>query len=358
MEYLDANMIYNQGSVPIESSAQENWWLHEPGYSDSAHRLSFPGYTGGNLLDQANPAVDDWFKNYVQAHYNSYPALMMDDTSASLSGEVYGSGYSSSEEITSDAALQAAHEQMAGALTHTDGTPFMQIDNTLSANPNLTTPFPLLGDPSSVTGIIGEGVPEDDGVLTSYYSTLLDDMAYVDHTENDFVVLLSHDTAGSLQSRRVQAATVLLGYSPGHTVSWSALETNNENLSVWPEEGVVPIDPVQSMGEPRGRGCFSATGAICSVGGHNDLEVANGVYRREFGACYNQGAGFGPCAALVNTTGAPVTVKASWLTQTYRSEITMQGGDVQSGGTVDLAGGPFTAGATTIPADDALLLSA
>jgi hypothetical protein len=35
----------------------------------------------------------------------------------------------------------------------------------------------------------------------------------------------------------------------------------------------------------------------------------------------------------------------------------MNGGDVQSGGTINLTGTPFTAGTTTIPADDAILLS-
>jgi hypothetical protein len=35
----------------------------------------------------------------------------------------------------------------------------------------------------------------------------------------------------------------------------------------------------------------------------------------------------------------------------------MNGGDVQSGGTVDLTGASFTPGSTTVPADDAILLS-
>jgi hypothetical protein len=52
----------------------------------------------------------------------------------------------------------------------------------------------------------------------------------------------------------------------------------------------------------------------------------------------------------------PVTVKSSWLTQSYGHQITMNGGDVQSGGTVNLAGATFTAGSTTVPADDAIVL--
>jgi hypothetical protein len=358
VQYLDASHIYAQGSVPIAPSAQENWWIHATGFADSGHRLSYLGYGGGNLLNQANPAVDNWFRSYVRANYNSYGALMMDDATASLSSELYGTGAQTSAEITTDASLAAAHEQMAGSLTHNDGKPFMQIDNALSSNPNLATPFSMLNNPANVTGVIAEGAPVSNGVLMPFYSTLLDEMAYVDHTANDFVVLLSYDPAGSLQTRRVQAATVLLGYSPGHTVSWSDLETNSGNLAVWPEQGIVPTDPVQSMGKPGGAGCLATTGAACSAGGHNGVQVKPGVFRREFGACYDRGSAFGACAAIVNTTSSPVTVEHSWLTRAYRSQITMSGGDVQSGGTIVLAGSPFSAGATTIPAHDALMLSA
>jgi len=357
VQYLDANHIYSTGSVPITSSAQENWWLHQPGYTDSAHRLAATGYGGGNILNQANPAVDSWFHNYAQANYNSYPALMMDDSPESLSEDIYGTGYSTSQEITTDAGLGAAHEQMAAAMTHTNGTPFTQIDNALDPNPSLTPPFSMLNNPSSVTGLITEGAPEDNGTLTPYYGSLLDDMAYVDHTTNDFVVLLSYDPSGSLQSRRVQAATTLLGYAPGHTVSWSDLETNSTNLSVFPEEGIVPTNPIQTMSQPAGPGCLQGKGNTCSTGGHNNLQVAPGIYRREFGACYDRGTLFGQCATIINTTSTPITVKSSWLTQNYSSEITMNGGDVQTGGTLDLTGTPFTAGTTTIPADDAALLS-
>jgi hypothetical protein len=357
VEYLDPEKVYAQGSLPIASSAQESWWLHQPGYTDSAHRISFSAYGGGNVLNEFDPGVDSWFHSYVQASYDSYDALLVDETVGSLSQELYPSGFQATNEIPTDAALQASHDQLATSLTHANGAPFLQIDNSLTANNNLSTSIPMLGNPPSVVGAVTEDVPEYNGILTSFYSTLLDEMAYVDNTANEFAVLLSYDTSGSRRSRRVQAATVLLGYSAGHTVSWSNLNTKSTHLAIWPEEGIVPTDPIQSMPPPGGAGCFAGTGIVCPVGGHTALEVAPGVYRREFGTCYNRGIAFGPCAAIVNTGSAPVTLQSSWLSRTYRHRITMPGGDVQSGGTVNLAGLTVNPGTTAIPATDAILLS-
>jgi hypothetical protein len=288
IQYVDANWIYAQGSLPVAKDAQENWWLHQPGYTDAAHRLSSSAYGGGNILNQSNPAVESWFQNYVRTNYNAYDALMMDDTSASLSNLTWGSGYSTSQELGSDPQLQAAHAQMAAAMTHTNGQPFLQIDNGLSPNNNLAPPFPMLNDSTGVKGVLTEGSPIANGTLVSYYSTLLDEMAHVNQTPNDFVVLLSYDPSGSPQARRVQTATVLLGYSPGHTVSWSDLETNSSNLAIWPEEGIVPTNPIQTMSTPTGTDCLTGHGAICTTGGHNNLQAAPNIYRREFAACYNQ----------------------------------------------------------------------
>jgi hypothetical protein len=358
IEYLDPNWIYQQGSVPgIQASAQESWWLHEPGYSDAAHRISVSSSGGGDLLNQSNPAVQNWFKSYVDNNFNDYDGLMMDDSSGSLTGTTYGSGYSSTQEIGSDAALQASHDAMASAMTHTDGTPFLQIDNGLSANDNLSTPFSMINSTNEVQGVVAEGDPMSDGTLTSYYGSLLDEMAYVDGTDQDFIVLLSYDAGASTQSRLVQAATELLGYDGNHVVSWSDLETAKSDLAVWPEEGIVPTDPIQSMNAPGGKGCLAGQGAMCSTGGHNDLEVSPGVYRREFGDCYNQGTSIKACATLVNTTGSPVTIQASWLTQNYGHQLTLVGGDVQTGGTVNLTANSFAAGSTQIPADDATILT-
>ena len=185
-------------------------------------------------------------------------------------------------------------------------------------------------------------------------------MAYIDNSTSGFLVLESYGEAGASyqqQSRVVQEATVLLGYAPGRVVDWANLELGSGDLAVWPEEGIYPTNPVQTMSNPGGAGCLAGTDVYCPTGGHNDLQVTAGVYRREFADCYDQGTYFGTCAAIANTTGSPVTVASSWLTQAYGHSLTLAGGDVQSNGTINLTGAPFTAGSTQVAAYSALILT-
>jgi hypothetical protein len=361
IQYLDTNWLYPSGSPtwqPFAAAASENWYQHMPGSQTS--RVTSNG--GGYLANQSNPAVQSFFASYARTNYDADDGLMMDDQSTSLSSILYytSCGCSSTNEVGSDAALRAAHTAMSAAMTHSNGQPFMQVDNTLPANPYLPQGLDMLSQSASVHGLIAEGQPEDGGRLDPFYSTLLDQIAYVANNTKSFVVPLSYDQAGSStqsQSRRVQEATILLGYSPGHLVDWADLEQGNNNLAVWPEEGIDPTKPVQSMGAPGGSGCLAGTGRVCPTGGHNDVQVAPGVYRREFAACYDKGVRFGACATIVNTTGSPVTVKSTWLTQSYRHQITFNGGDVQSGGTLSLTAAAFKAGSTTVAAHDATLLA-
>jgi hypothetical protein len=358
LAYVDANKVFSDG-LPVGSSAPQSWWLHQPGHDDAAHRLTEGSSSWGNAyyLDGSNSSVDSWLHNYVSTKYNSFNGLMMDDVGANPQEQFYGSGQTSSSELNSTSKVMAEHQDVADAMTHADGSPFLQVDNALQINSNLATAFPLLDNSHGVVGLLAEGAPYSDGTLTSYYSTLLDDMSYVDSRDHDFITLLSYDNHGSTVARRIQEATVLLGYSPGHIVDWADLEQSNSNLSVWPEEGIYPAQPIQTMATPGGAGCLAGNGQVCSSGGHNDLQVAANVYRREFKACYNHGTSIGPCAAIVNDSSNSVTVKGSWLKQNYQHEITMNGGDVQSGGTLNLSGNDFNAGSSTVGPDDAVLLS-
>ena len=361
VQYLDTDWIYGDALLPLPRKTPNGWWLHSP--TQHQDRIFGNQEGGGHLLNQTVPAVRTWFRNYVRQYFNPDEGLVMDDQSPSLSEELYYStcGCKKTFEITSDAVLRDAHDAMSAYLTHRGGSQFFQVDNTLAPNPFLPQGLNMLDHTAGVQGLIAEGEPEQyGGVMDPYYSTLLDQIAHVENQTSAFVVPMSHGFAKAptlVRSRRVQEATVLLTFAPNRIVDWADLEVGSGDLSVWPEEGIYPSRPLQSMRAPGGSGCLAGTGVVCSTGGHNDLQVATGVYRREFASCALRSVGFGPCAAVVNSTAAPVTVSARWLRQSYGHVIAMVGGDVQSGGRLSLNGARFKAGSTAIPAHDALLLS-
>ncbi|MGH3631783.1 MAG: hypothetical protein ACRDRL_30640, partial [Sciscionella sp.] len=291
LQYLDPDWSFPFEDVHIGHAHVSSWWLHEPAPHGRTRLLS-NYFGGGHLVNQTNPAVRAFFRSYARRHYNADDGLMLDWQSPSLSEELYYSNCHcrTTSEITSDRVLQAAHERMSAALTHADGRPFLQVENSIAPNPYLPQGFDMLDPRTGVLGMISEGQPVDQGKLDPYYSTLLDQIAYVATRTRGFMVPMARAPLGARyqhRSRRIQEATMLLGYSPGHLVDWANFESGGPDLAVWPEEGIYPTRPVQSMRAPGGRGCLAGKGIVCSRGGHNSLRVASGVYRREFRTCYD-----------------------------------------------------------------------
>jgi hypothetical protein len=361
MQYLDTGWVFPGDTIRHgeTTSSPENWWLHAP---RSRSRIYSKTYGGGYLINQANPSVRSFFSSYVRRHANSADGLLMDWQVPSLQQELYYAtcGCTTTSEIHSNGQLRTAHAKVSEAMRHRNGSHFLQFDNSLPPNPYVPQGFSQLNHARGVVGWTAEGLPIDGGVMDPFYSTLLDQIAYVDHHANEAITPMARADVGAsyvLRSRRVQEGTMLLGYKRGHLVDWANLEQGSSHLAIWPEEGIVPTAPVESMGKPGGAGCLAGHGRLCSRGGHRSIEVAGGVYRREFSHCYKDGSDFGRCAAIVNTTGHAVTVSGRWLRLSYHHQITFRGGDVQSGGSVDLTGAGFSAGGTQVGPQDAILLS-
>lgn len=385
MSYIDPNLDWSKAGVgmvvpscthappDLSVCANEDWFVHEAGYGDQGHRLTWtsPLYGSGYLLNGADSSLDRFVVAYAHRTLSAYDGLMVDDVDASVQEQLYGSGdpvYTSSNELRTDAAVQQSHVTLADDLASS----FLQVDNGLSVNPSGLPAFSLLNRPTAVVGLVAESYPENGATntLASWYSTGLDDMAYLETTPRlarDFLVLLGYNASGSQVARRVEEATVMLGFEPGRIVDWADLDEHKPGLAVWPEEGLYFTKPLQTMGKPAGPHCMNGLGGPCTHG-HADLRVAvgtntyeqtggAGVYRREFRACFLRGVPIGGCAAIMNDTDRRVVVSGSWLTQRYQHEITMSGGDVQSGGALNIRGGRFIPGATTIGPDDAALLS-
>lgn len=196
-------------------------------------------------------------------------------------------------------------------------------------------------------------------------------------------------SAGSgtqLQQRRYHLATIWAGYDQQRTVSWEAMNPRPTILNIYPEEQIVPANPVETMGDmtnsgTKGTGCDGNKIDNTMTGGVHDLVVfckANlGVYVREFRNCYSWRVLVGRCAVVFNTTNTAVTISSSWafpsgaaaLTKNYGHSLEITGSDVVTDGCSDTTGcatgsgtdlnfkgNPFVINSSEAPADDALFL--
>jgi hypothetical protein len=182
------------------------------------------------------------------------------------------------------------------------------------------------------------------GVRPGNYANVLSAMMQIDAIPRASFVELNtaYAPAGSyaqIAQRLVTTAVAWLGYADGHTIVFPDLETNTNNLAIWPEDAIYPSRPLQTMSSSP-----------------NDIAVAPGVWRREFAACYDGGVPIGPCAALLNANPNSVKISSAWLTQTYGHVVSIAGGDLLSGGSINLSSVAFVPNGTLLGGSVALLL--
>jgi hypothetical protein len=361
--YWDPNHVIDPGGsgcvfepdAEIISAAPESWFIHNTGYSDASNRVYGLRPNGCKVwaMNANSTSYQSWWLSYLRANADSYDFLFADDDYMMLSKEMYfttggcspwPSKCTSTEEIPDDVHMVLAHANLINAMSHVNGSPmkafFQQVsfNDALDASAFTTT--------TGFTGITSEGSISSPAypALAARYSWVLDEMAAVNAAGGVFLLVTQGNSRAGVsiqtQQRMLTTGFAWLGYKEGFTVVWPDLEDNTANLPVWPEDLIYPSQPLQSMSA-----------------GHADLEVATGVYRREFAKCYKRGVYFGPCASVVNANSSAITVQPSWLSQGYNHMVTVVGGDVLSGGTVHLSGAPFIAGTTTVQAGGAALLA-
>src|ERR1039458_825122 len=169
IQYLDTGVIYytagsSSGQWPQYNAASvgapnDDWFIHAASASGSnlnaSTRLVNPNFSGGYWDNIANPAVQSFYQNYVRTNFPNEYGLRMDDVGMGVDAEWYAAAGSpkTSHEITTNAQLEAAQQALAAKMTHSDGTPYILIDNGDNANPYLTSNLPLLNNPASVVGL-------------------------------------------------------------------------------------------------------------------------------------------------------------------------------------------------------------
>jgi hypothetical protein len=369
--YFNPNLVYDSTLCPYAAyrdflaQASESWFVHLPGRNDAAGRVhgTYVQTCKGSrvtvavyVVNQSDPAVRAFFLNYLRTNGDAWDAYFMDDTSDTLLTQLYGpgggfckdqggNGYCTrTAEFGSDADVVRAHSAFTQAMTHANGSPMVFYYNGLSFTAASPPIPPLLG--GSIRGAVCENCVVSNGTLRSaLYPKVLTAMAHIDTIPGAAFVELStgkspDGSPDQLAQRFVTTAVAWLGYADGHTIVWPDLEFTTHNLAVWPEDTIVPTEPLETMSTSS-----------------DQLAVTPRVWRREFAQCYRDGNPIGPCAAILNGGSAPVAIEAVWLHQQYGHVIQAAGGDVLRGGTISTTGQAFSAGATQVGAGQALLLS-
>lgn len=349
-----------QPDASVLAAAPELWFLHLTGYSDSAHRVQGFDLQGCAMYGM-NPnasGLQTWWLNYLRANVNSYdvffideaPMDLIDATSFHSGGGCAGAYCQSTQEIGPDPAMERAHVAFANSLSYSNGSPMSFIYQ--QAYPSRTQALDLdaFAATTRFVGTSCEGCIANTAaiVVPNNYEPYLNEIAAVTHVGRSsgryFLIISDGDApAGSSTEMLQRLATtgiVWLAYRGGFVIVQPNLERYTPNLAIWPEDLIYPSNPVQSM-----------------VSGAADLQVAPGVWRREFFTCYQKGKLFGRCAAVVNGNGSAVTVQSSWLTRTYKHIVSLSGGDVLSGGSANVNTTPFVPNSTTIQAGGAILLA-
>lgn len=369
--YFNPSLLYDNTLCGVSGApadlmrhATEAWFVHVKGYTDKAHRLysKYPETCQGKSADipiyainTINSAVRSYFTSYMHTYAGAWDYWFMDNTHGTVRSQFYAGGgmcYNASghtctttQEVPTDASVVAEHADLANSLTHTNGAPMLGFYNSLSYT-NHVPDLNVMSSSSHFTGTVCESCVVSLGTFRPQeYADVLTTMAKVNATASGHFVLLSQGvspagSAAQIAQRAITTAVAWLGYSQAHTVVFPNLEANTTQLNIFPEDSIVPMSPLQTM-----------------TSGATNLEVASGVYRREFASCYNNGVAIGPCAAIVNATGGNVVIRSSWLHEAYGHVVQIVGGTIGQSGHVSLTTTRFVPNSTYIAPAQGMMIT-
>jgi hypothetical protein len=357
---IDSSSVCRSYGNGFTNAASENWYVHRRGYSDFSHRLTGDRTINCNgnsvevpiyVADGNVAGVQSYFRSYLQEHADTWDYVMLDQTQWDVVDQMFGpnGGFcpweagrycTTSQELPTASSVVAEHGALATALAHKNGSPFKAFTNPIDGyvSQEISASNHLLG------GLMENFVVDEGKLRPSMYGTALTLMKRADSTPDGKVVELNDGAspAGSsaqIAQRLVTTGVAWLGYSEGHTIVFPNLEDNTTGLAIWPEDMIYPANPLETMSS-----------------GPGDLEVGPSVWRREFEACFNDGTAVGPCAAIVNGSGSPITLKSAFFRESYGHVISLSGGDILSGGTMSLASTAARMNSSYIQPGEALLL--
>jgi hypothetical protein len=305
-----------------------------------------------------------FFNAFMLKEYGKHwPDYLMNDD-VSVVNDFWPTGLSAYE-FSSWVDLQNAQAAFLGGEVTNTGKAQNLFFNGCSSNPATVTGVSLIKMRPNIVGCISENNVTSDNLRRGRVPYALDNCARVTLNRNGGIYVNGPDGDGGMLARRQATAFNMLCYAPGREVFWEEEEWGGKYVNVFPEEGIYPARPLQSMRTPSdcpdetiprsGPGRGASTSDACTRNGHNDLLVGDpNVERREFAACYNRGAAIGHCAVIWNLNDQSVGVNTSWLLQRYAHIMRMNGGTIDEGGSITLT--PFKVTQFTVPPYDAVFL--
>jgi hypothetical protein len=306
-----------------------------------------------------------WFNSFYQRLFGSdVPDYYMNDDTNVIN---YYEDGQPVYEYKSWSDLQNAQATWMAGETNTHGVAQNTFFNGCNSNPYIEPAVTLVKARPNIVGCITEGNVSLDNVRNGRDVYSLDNCARVTLNSNGGIFVNGPDSESGVTARQQATAFNMLCYVPGRVVEWEEAEWGGRYANVFPEEGIYPTEPIQSMRMPSGcpdadipadgPGNNGTNGSPCANHGHNDLLVPHttNIYRREFARCYKQGVPVGRCAVVWNISDSSVTVGADWLSQRYTHKMTLNGGTIDEGGTATITT-PYATAGTSIAAYDALFL--
>lgn len=259
----------------------------------------------------ARQAVATWMNGYLKKS-PSLNYFFADDSGSTLrgpdgtaaSGMFYGFNAPATE-ITTDAAWIAAENAMLGAaprrLLINGGDLYAPAYNgVFLKNPNVA------GANHEGCFNTGAGAVSDDGSRWQKQANgLLADLPFKKYS------LCMMNGSPAAAPRLYALASWWLTYDPQYSVAAPIVPAADGN-AVFAEFDIVPSRPKRTAG--------ADIGALAK----------NGVYIREFGACYQDGVAIGGCAAIVNPSGSARRVTG--LSATYTRSLRLDDKSAASGG--------------------------
>jgi hypothetical protein len=317
--YTNANYWYTSSTYTAPGHYSESAFAH----TTSGARVKRPQGTGTEYYLNPNSSAEQSGYAEITSTVKSqggFNYAYVDGVSSNLSISLYRFG-GAPVEITTDA------QYVAG----------MKATMARSALPTIINGY-MNGNPVQEEEYVGAtniAVIFGESCFTTYTG------AYTDQRWTDMADALLYTTGrhypaicvgkGGLSDNRALRNYWLsswwLTYDPTYSVA-GELMTSPGNVYVFAEQELVPTSPLQT-----------ATSAI------TQLKRSNGVYAREFAACYLSGVNIGACAAVVNPTSSTLSIPS--LSKAYHRRLVLDNNNLYGGGKVYIYSGLPTLGPGT-----------